>query len=373
MQNPHRAFETEFYGHRNEEPHGSFIQDFGRALDEFLAAPVNTDDPRLRVNMQPEPYRPAPMIASELSSLKALALETIAPNINKWQWLYESLSDHDSRRLLIQVVAYRCIGWKHVRLPLDNDGFWAAIGEIGVFSKLDQRHDFVAEKGLERFNLRWIGKDIDVFTDPFGVFNEFIYSQYFYRGFNEVVRPQPGDYVLDCGACYGGTTLNFADAVGPRGRVYSFEFLPSNVEVYRANVGANRQLLNRISLTESPVSSESDMIMSIVGTGPAAQVHFGDVEGAEKVKSIRIDDFVSRNGLPRLDFIKMDIEGSEINALIGAMSTIERFRPKLAICVYHNLSDFYEVPLLLKGIHSDYRLYFGHSSIHGDESVLFAV
>ena len=113
--------------------------------------------------------------------------------------------------------------------------------------------------------------------------------------------------------------------------------------------------------------------MSIIGTGPGTQVHFADIKGAKKVQSMKIDDFVFNNGLPRLDFIKMDIEGAEIEALKGAMRTIEKYRPKMAIAVYHKLPDFYEIPRLLCGIHKDYRIYFGHSTAHGDESVMFAV
>ncbi|MBM1175077.1 FkbM family methyltransferase [Microvirga arabica] len=171
----------------------------------------------------------------------------------------------------------------------------------------------------------------------------------------------------------GGTTINFADAVGPEGRVYSFEFMPDNIDVYHANVHANPRLQNRISLVNKPVWSETGRTMSIVGEGPATQVQFADIPDAMKVTAITIDDFVETAGLPHVDLIKMDIEGAEMNALKGAARTIERFKPRIAVCIYHQLFDFYELPQFLLGIREDYKLYSGHSTTHGDESVIFAI
>ena len=69
----------------------------------------------------------------------------------------------------------------------------------------------------------------------------------------------------------------------------------------------------------------------------------------------------------------MDIEGTEFAALSGAIETIKKFKPRLAICVYHQLMDFYELPLVVKEWNPDYKIYFQHSSIHGDETVFFAI
>lgn len=56
----------------------------------------------------------------------------------------------------------------------------------------------------------------------------------------------------------------------------------------------------------------------------------------------------------------MDIEGAEINALIGAYSLIQKNRPTLAICVYHKQEHLYQIPFLMKAITSDYRFYLRH-------------
>ena len=76
--------------------------------------------------------------------------------------------------------------------------------------------------------------------------------------------------------------------------------------------------------------------------------------------------------ISKVDFIKMDIEGAEINALNGARKTIQKFRPKLAIAVYHSIKEHYTIPQLIKEIEPGYRLYLDHFTIHEEETVLFA-
>jgi FkbM family methyltransferase len=372
MRNPHRVYEIDQYETGDLAwSRRPFLEQFVALVDHCLAGPRRTVDPRQRLNMQPEPYRPAEDIVDQPAALRKRALDLVTPNLAKWEWLYEHLEDQASKRLLLLVLSYRSLSWNYVRLPLDNELFWSTLSEIAHTAEC-AAPEFILKKGLQLFNLRNFERDIVVYTDPFGLFNEFLYSQYIYRGVKKLVMPDLGDYVLDCGACYGGTSLAFADMVGTAGRVYSFEFMPDNTAVYRHNIHENINVQNRISLIEIPVWSQSNLTMSITGGGPAAQVHFAEIDGSKKIQSIAIDDFVFDNGLPRLNFIKMDIEGAEIEALKGAMRTIEKFRPKLAIAAYHNLSDFYEIPRLLRGIHKDYEIHFGHSTVHGDESVIFA-
>jgi hypothetical protein len=51
---------------------------------------------------------------------------------------------------------------------------------------------------------------------------------------------------------------------------------------------------------------------------------------------------------------------------------LRRFRPKLAVCVYHNLEDFWAIPRYLDGLGLGYRFYLRHFTIHPEETVLFA-
>ena len=72
-------------------------------------------------------------------------------------------------------------------------------------------------------------------------------------------------------------------------------------------------------------------------------------------------------------FIKMDIEGAERDALTGAADLIRRCRPDLAICVYHSVSDLWEIPLMIHEIEPSYRLYMRHHTPLIYETVCYAV
>ena len=75
-----------------------------------------------------------------------------------------------------------------------------------------------------------------------------------------------------------------------------------------------------------------------------------------------------------MTFIKMDIEGSELEALKGASTTISANKPKLAICVYHKIEDFWEIPIYINKLAPEYKFYVGHHtvSLTCPETVLYA-
>jgi hypothetical protein len=116
-----------------------------------------------------------------------------------------------------------------------------------------------------------------------------------------------------------------------------------------------------------------EVLLFVNGNGPATRVELvPSVPDAPSIKTLSIDDLVASQGLERLDFIKMDIEGAEMSALRGAEGALRRFRPKLAICVYHSLSDFWSVPQFLDSLGLGYRFFLRHFTIHAEETVLFA-
>ena len=84
----------------------------------------------------------------------------------------------------------------------------------------------------------------------------------------------------------------------------------------------------------------------------------------EKLDSFQIDD---------LTFLKMDIEGAELGALDGARDTIARCKPRLAICVYHNPSDMWQIPQKILSIHRGYDLYLRHYTEGVTETVMFFI
>ena len=68
-----------------------------------------------------------------------------------------------------------------------------------------------------------------------------------------------------------------------------------------------------------------------------------------------VDALVKELALSSVDFVKMDIDGSEVEALRGAKRTIARHRPQMSICVYHKSGDLAEVPRAVAHTRGDYR------------------
>lgn len=93
-------------------------------------------------------------------------------------------------------------------------------------------------------------------------------------------------------------------------------------------------------------------------------------DGDGVIRAVSID---KRLAGERVTFIKMDIEGSEMEALSGCADTVRRCRPKLAICVYHKSEDVVEIPRKVLEMNPEYKLYLRHYSYSDTETVLYAV
>jgi len=89
-------------------------------------------------------------------------------------------------------------------------------------------------------------------------------------------------------------------------------------------------------------------------------------------KVTTIDAFVAQQHLTKVNFIKMDVEGYELNVLICASKTIQKFKPKLAICAYHKGDDPITLPQYLTSLIPNYKLYLTHCSPGWAETVLYA-
>jgi FkbM family methyltransferase len=174
--------------------------------------------------------------------------------------------------------------------------------------------------------------------------------------------------VLDCGCFLGETAVQFAVDTAPSGRVFAFDPSPQHIEMARENAALNG-LEGRVSFTCGGVSESTS-----AGTTPPPSENLNPGRPlAEDEARTSIDDFRASAEIGSVNFIKMDIEGSEAAALEGAHKTISECRPKLAICLYHKPSDLWTIPAEIKGKYPFYDLYLDHHSLHGEETVMYAV
>lgn len=303
-----------------------------------------------------------------------LFYQKMVESLDGISFLYNKLNDEASRELLIKLIAYRILGFKKVKLPRNNLTYWKDIEKARSYS---QSNNVLQAKHytLPLFDLDELGYQVKLNATAEGIAATYIQKQYAYHGRNFECMVEKGDIVIDAGACWGDTTLYFAHEVGAFGKVYAFEFIPANMSIFQHNINQNPHLLERIQIIEQPIWNVSNKELYCFDHGPGSSIAeklTGQTE-YQVCKTISIDDLVERNSLDRIDFIKMDIEGAELNALRGAEKTLKRFRPKLAISVYHKPDDLMTIPKYLDALNLGYQLYLEHHTIHGLETVLFAV
>ena len=173
-------------------------------------------------------------------------------------------------------------------------------------------------------------------------------------------RIRSGDIVLDCGASDGDFTREALRAGA--GKVISIEVAPSTIECLRRNL-APEIAAGRVVVYPKGVWDRDDVLtLEVDDTNFAANsvvMHTGSMHPSVQVPLTSIDHIVAELALPRVDFIKMDVEGAEANAIAGARETLTKFKPRMAIAAEHKPDDEIELPKVVRAIRPDYRLQCG--------------
>lgn len=284
---------------------------------------------------------------------------------------YALLADDYSRRAFVSVLAYRVAGYRHVKLWTNSPAYRDALSRAsGLPADGESIRSSAGSMPLRRMDLHAVGYPLSMYTHAPAIAHQFLQKQYAYEERNPPIWISRGDVVIDGGAAWGDTALLFAYAAGASGRVVAFEFEPANLEILRKNMALNPDLAARITTVSRALWRDSATTLHFTPGGTGTRVVDAGPDNALEVASISIDEYAQ--GLPRVDFIKMDIEGAETAALEGAAETIRRHRPKLAISLYHSLSDFVDIPRFIASLGVPYEYYIDHATIHAEETVLFA-
>ncbi len=188
-----------------------------------------------------------------------------------------------------------------------------------------------------------------------------INHQYFDKA---IVSCDENEVFVDCGGFIGDTTEDYIRQYGKYRKIYVYEPSGDNIDACRKNLEKYRDVtVKRCGVGEKSAKMAMDTSKSSSSFVNAAQ-------GQETVEIVSLDDDIRE----KVTFIKMDIEGFEIPAIIGAKDHIKNDAPKLAICTYHIISDMWEIPKLIDTINPDYRFYIRHYCEEQNwETVLYAI
>lgn len=202
--------------------------------------------------------------------------------------------------------------------------------------------------------------------DIYQLYLQYVTNQYTYKNF---VTIDVGDVFIDCGALYGETSalaLNSGADI-----VYAFEPSHVNFEILSENARVFNGKIVPINAGVGEKNEEVFFYESIENKSSSSFMQKENVSTTRKTMQILTIDNWARENAVSPSFIKMDIEGFELNALKGSIETLKKFKPKLAICLYHKLEDMWKIPLFLHDMNLGYSFWFKKNA-HSNEFVLYA-
>ncbi|MCL2844479.1 MAG: FkbM family methyltransferase [Chitinivibrionia bacterium] len=205
------------------------------------------------------------------------------------------------------------------------------------------------------------GKDLSVYE--INDYDFFFDKQYFSL---PEMTCNDNEIFIDCGVFNGITVKDFVEfCKGKYNKIYAFEPIPDQYKNSLQNL--QKWGIERVELIEKGVWS-SEATFNFAVNGVSSQI---SDNGTIPIEVVAIDSVIPEN--ENITFIKMDIEGAELEALKGAENTIRRCKPKLAICIYHKPMDVIEIPAFIISLVPEYKFYIRHHSLGKNETVLYAI
>jgi FkbM family methyltransferase len=305
--------------------------------------------------------------------------------------------DSDPKKWGSKFAGIPCISPQELEKIKDDTVVFVTVGDFEAVLKnlkdlnfpsvhLIYKYDLVSSDYLSRQNLDDIAfklqsvremltdkRSIEVFDailnrlldadSPHGLMaNVFEGDQYFPA---DLIDLKPDEVFVEAGAYTGDTLADFVRRSGGKFQgIHCFELDSKNFKTLQETASkmanAERILLYPEGLWNEPkeITYSVEKSQSTIGAG------------SEKGRVVRLDDVIENT---KITFLKMDIEGAEPQALEGAQCTIKTCRPKLAICVYHHIKDLWEIPLYIKSLVPEYRIFLRHHTKLEYETVCYAL
>ncbi len=172
---------------------------------------------------------------------------------------------------------------------------------------------------------------------------------------------------IDCGAYTGDTIDKLYEEKGKIDTLIAFEPDIQNYDILVHKIRDNNgKYANRVFTYPCGVYSKLEQFKFVDNQGPGNLI---SEEGTSVIQCVSLDDVLAYHAPT---FIKMDIEGAEYEALLGAKMIIQQHKPDLAICVYHYLADISRIPLLIHSWNLGYEFYLRSHSDFNEELVMYA-
>ena len=180
-----------------------------------------------------------------------------------------------------------------------------------------------------------------------------------------------GDVVIDAGvSSYCPELFEYSEIVGPEGTVIGFEASKKEYEninkIFDLSKHKNIKLFN-LGLWNK------NTFMQLSNNQGGSTIYVNVHSDTTESQFVKLDDFIKKQKILKVDYIKMDIEGAEPEALEGAQKTIKTFQPALAICIYHMPDHLFSIINYIDSLCNNYNYHLCHHSAHMYETILYAI
>lgn len=272
-------------------------------------------------------------------------IQKIIDNQKKIDTVFSLLCDEKSKQNYQQELAYKIVR------SLTNNPYFANFQTQGISRK---EFEEKCKLALQDNSMPKINTSNENLLS-FGLATTFYYHQYEYNiSSNQKIGIQKNDTVLDCGAAYGDSAY-WAYKNGAK-KIYCFEVTPDTLSILKETI-INNELTSVAEIIPQALGKTSgEAYFSTFENAYSNCIASKKEENCIVVPVTTIDIFCSEHNV-KPTFIKMDIEGAELDALEGAKETIRNNRPRLAISIYHKLEHMWEIPLLIHKIEPHYKFY----------------
>jgi FkbM family methyltransferase len=186
-----------------------------------------------------------------------------------------------------------------------------------------------------------------------------------------VVKAFPNETVLDAGGLSGDTAKVFFEQMQHRGKIYCFEPCIDHYELLCKSLKDYDYNEIVVPVCKGIWKERATVSFKQFFDEPGCSRIVSD--GEQRIEVISIDEFVQEEGLDRVDLIKSDIEGAEMELLQGAEKTIRKYIPKLQISIYHYIEHLWEIQEYILNLEKRYNIYIGHHKTIQTETVLYAM
>lgn len=188
-----------------------------------------------------------------------------------------------------------------------------------------------------------------------------------YFDLKELLPLQEKEVFVDAGCFDGLSTKAFFAWSKERGYSYCLEPDRKNIERIQYNL---RECHNYEVVPKALWSETMSLSIRAKGNFASSVVKCDVLDESTKIEAVALDDFLYDEAV---SFIKMDIEGAELEALRGARHIIEEKKPRLAISIYHKAEDIWTIPNEILKYDKNYRFYLRHYSFSDYDTVLYAI